>query len=333
MAGCDVFDEGLIPPEGSSGSAGTTGGPPVLKWDEDVSCTLPIVESLSGYHKKEDVASALASVPRLPACLGNANAAGQDFFFRVDMKEGEKWHFHIDPGDGYDPTIYVLNRCDNTEACASPEAGINACKQNQPEHFSFIAPRSDIFVVGIDSLEPGSGGMPVLAVNAVCGNGKIEHSEYCDTATPPGHTDYKLDCDGCRKKIAHEGEDGTSFNDGPLDFAILDVPNPLIPGRDFRFNAVAGDKACDFDFFRFQLPEDTSVRIELTSSICSGWDLKVGETNDPYDIDGGDECPNVLVELEEGEQQFRVAATSELQAAKVGYEIRLTFGEDATAED
>ncbi len=332
--GCDVFDPGLIPPEGA-GATGGTGGVSALRFAEDISCTAPVNASFNDYHPKVDIASMSPDRGKLPGCLGGENAPGDDAFFRVEMKQGEKWHFHVDAGDGYDPAIYVMDTCNNTDACASRLSGINACAQNVGEHFSFIAPRQDTFVVGLDSITPGEGGMRVLAVHANCGNGVIEHSEYCDSAIGSMETGFKADCRACRKLLPDGGDDAGSFNDGPIDAAILDLPDPIVAGRDFTFTGNL-EKACDFDFFSFELEEPTTVRIQLASDGgCVGWDMRLNEDDDPFEIDASDAdvCPEIFEELDSGRHELRVAGGPDLEALRPGYEITMTFGEDATAGD
>lgn len=330
--GCDVFDEGLIVPEGAAGTGGA-GSKPELKIAEDISCSAPENASFNDYHEKADIANARADRSKLPGCLGGEDAPGADAFFSVSMNQGDKWHFHVEQADGYDPAVYVMESCNNTDTCASRLSGINACGENVGEHFSFIAPRSGRFVVGVDSLTQSTGGMRVLAVNARCGNGVVEHSEYCDTALEPTAPLYKADCKACRKLIPDGGDDAGSSNDGPLDSAILDLPNPLVPGRDFKFTGSL-EKRCDFDFFSFDLEESATVRVKLESGDgCVGWDVRVDEEDRPFQVDPSDEdaCPDILLDLERGRHEIRVVAGPELEASAPGYEVTLTFNEDALA--
>lgn len=331
-SGCDVFDESLIGEGGGAGTAGTGNNVAPLRFAEDISCTAPVNASFNDYHAKTDTASMGPDRRRLPACLGGEDAPGEDAFFRVEMKQGEKWHFHVEAGNGYDPAIYVMDTCNNTDTCAGQLSGINACPQNVGEHFSFIAPRQDTFVVGLDSITPGEGGMRVLAVYANCGNGIIEHSEYCDTAIGAMQAGYKADCRACRKLLPDEGDDAGSFNDGPLDSAILGLPNPIVAGRDFTFTGKL-EKACDFDFFSFDLEQPTTVRFQLASADggCAGWDVRVDEDGDPFEIDPpeGDVCPDIVVELDSGRHELRIAGGPDLEALLPSYEMTMTFGEDA----
>lgn len=320
-SGCDVFDEGLIPTEDPEKDN-------KLLWGENLTCDLPKNLPLNDYHDAEDIAGA-NNDRGAPSCVGGGAADGPDVFFQIDMNEGDKWHFHIEKTAGIDPLVYVTDSCTNRDICLS---GINACGTGDGEHFSFIAPASGSFIVGVDSVTPAPDGIGVLAVRAQCQNGIVEHSEYCDVKPVEGTVlpdDSYSDCRFCRKLIPDGGDDGkASVNDGPLDAAILDLPNSLTAGTTFTWTGVL-EKSCDFDFFSFELDETTEVTasvIRTDAEDPAGWDLRIDDDANAFRKNPSvDTYPTVTRSLRAGKHWVRVAGTSDLEAAAATYEITLTF--------
>lgn len=318
LLGCDVFDESLIPGEAA---------PPVelgeLLVGENIECNVPLNGSYNNYHAPIDTAINADDRSQLPECLGNANAPGNDVFFRISMKRGEKWHFHVDATDTLDPAIYILDSCSDSRSCAGLLSGINACGPTLPEHFSFIATKTADHIVGIDSLTTGGEDVRLLAVRAECGNGIQEHSEYCDDAIDGRPTD----CAGCRKTLADGADDAGSFNDGPLDAAVLLLPEVGDDGAEFSITGTL-EKSCDFDFFSFELAEPTSVRVRLENDddVCDGWDVRIDDDQHAFAVDEPSTdgaCPEVRAELDAGRHWVRVAGSSDLEAQKPTYTLDL----------
>jgi hypothetical protein len=324
VAGCDVFDEGLIPTEPVEPDG-------KLVWGENITCNLPKNVSRNQYHAASDIEGAGNDRPA-PSCVGGGAADGPDVFFQIDMNEGDKWHFHIEKTAGIDPLVYVTDSCSNRDACLS---GINACGANDGEHFSFIAPASGEFIVGVDSLTPAPNGIGVLAVRADCLNGIVEHSEYCDIKRPEGTIlpdDSYGDCRFCRKLIPNGGDDGkASVNDGPFDAAILDLPPTLETGQTFSWTGVL-EKSCDFDFFSFELEEPANVTatiVRIDTDDTAGWDLRIDDDANAFRKNPSEDAyPSAKKSLRADKHWVRVAGAPELEAANATYEITLTFDFD-----
>ena len=140
LPGCDVFDESLIEEAPPADPAGT----PELFVADELSSSVPLNLSYrTDYHLPIDLNSYANNNGSLPSCLGGQAAPGVDFFFRVDMKAGQKWHFHVATAGmtaTSDPAVYVLESAFDPNQSCGTLSGINACPVAFPEHFSFRAP-------------------------------------------------------------------------------------------------------------------------------------------------------------------------------------------------
>jgi hypothetical protein len=221
----------------------------------------------------------------------------------------------------------VLNATlDPDQACASPTRGINACGNGFPEHFSFIAEETQAYYIGVDEVSGTNESLKIFAVNAECGNGYREHSEYCDpTAENPGPIE---DCENCRKVLEDGQEDGdNSFNDGPLDATVLRLPDSS--EFDFTLNGQV-NTGCDFDFFAFDLAQPLEVTAVVTSTACPGIDLQFWEDDgqtSPFTLsaNSSEDCLPKTMSLRTGRHWVRVAGRPGVGATQPTYSVDLTF--------
>jgi hypothetical protein len=326
LSGCDVFDETLIPPE----TPVTPEGTPELLVGDTLSASLPTNLSYrTGYHDPIDFNAYSDNNGRLPSCLGEQSAPGNDVFFKIEAKSGQKWHFHVATAEAQgaaDSAVYVLNATlDPDQACASPTRGVNACGPGAPEHFSFIADQTQPYYIGVDEVTGTNEKLQIFAVNAECGNGYKEHSEYCDpTAENPGPVD---DCENCRKVLEDGQEDGSdSFNDGPLDATVLRLPDSS--DFDFTVNGQV-NTGCDYDFFTFELASPREVTATL-SGPCPGIDFRFWEDDEqtsPFTLDPDPEagCAPKTQRLGSGRHWIRVVGGAGVGATQPTYSIDLVF--------
>jgi cysteine-rich repeat protein len=269
LSGCKVFDESLIDdePEGMEPPPG--GGE--LSVSDLLACDAPRNESLNEY-RQVDTSRFENDLSTLPNCLGETPAPGNDSFFAVDMLEGQKWHFHAKvASEAIDPAIYVLDSCSDSRSCQNTYFGINACGPGENEHFSFMAPISGRYYVGIDSLLGGGEPIDVYAVHAECGNLVKEHSEFCDD----GNTDPLDGCYRCRPVVLLDRAE-IEPNDGPHDANLV----RFVEGSGRRKITGTLGSHCDFDFFELEVPPS------MLASVSLGGDVDCGrihlETREPF---------------------------------------------------
>lgn len=317
-SGCSVFDEDLIPRENE--------GDVALAVADNLSCSVPLNDSLNDY-RIVDMGEYGDNISTLPNCLGEADAPGNDAFFRVRMTADEKWHFHVRPPStgASDPAIYVLSSCSDLRSCQDTYWGVNACGDGEAEHFSFIAPSTGDYFVGIDGLRADGERVEVFAVNAQCGNGVTEHSESCDDSN-----DDPLDrCHECHPSLFEDGAESEP-NDGPLDPNILFFPDGT--GAISLSNTLG--TRCDFDFFQVEVPENARLEVTLegNTSACRQSDLQIRGLADPNPfrvdpaVDPNAPCATVTEEgLPAGTYLVRVASHRELGvgAGAVDYGLRV----------
>jgi hypothetical protein len=326
LLGCDVFDESLIPEPTPVIPEGT----PELHVGDVLSASLPSNLSYrTDYHDAIDFNAYSDNAGRLPSCLDERPSPGSDIFFKIDAKQGEKWHFHIASAEAQpaaDSAVYVLNATfDPDQACASPTRGINACGAGAPEHFSFVAEQTQAYYIGVDEVTGTNENLKIFAVHAECGNGYREHSEYCDpTAENPGPVD---DCENCRKVLEDGQQDGdNSFNDGPLDATVLRIPDSS--DFDFTVNGQV-NTGCDYDFFVFELESPREVTATL-SGPCPGMDFRFWEDDEqtsPFtlDEDPATGCAPKTERLGSGRHWIRVVGRPGVGATQPTYSINLVF--------
>lgn len=331
LSGCKVFDESLLEEsEPTDGMDPVEEPDPALAVTDPLVCDAPLVESVNAY-RRVDLTELGDDLPALPNCLGGAPAPGNDAFFAVDMVVGQKWHFHVQVSSpAIDPAIYVLDSCSDSRSCQNTHFGINACGPGQNEHFSFLAPATGTYYVGVDSLIAGGEAVNVFAVNAECGNLTKEHSEYCDD----GNDDVLDGCHRCRPVILADGSE-TEPNDGPLDPNLIHFPDG------FGHRRVTGTlSGCDFDFFEIEVPAGARTSVAFGEGVdCGRAELELRRPGDPKpfavsDADPGAECPVVDGEaLEPGTYLVRVASRREVGLDLPSLDYTLDIAIEAEPEE
>jgi len=289
LASCSVFDESLIPEE----STGTT---EPLRVADHLSCSVPMNESVNAY-RSVNLSEFDDSIPSLPNCLGEVDAPGNDTFFAVRMNANEKWHFHVQaPTTASDPAVYVLDSCSDLRSCRDTYWGINACGDGENEHFSFVAPATGDYFVGVDGVRAGGEAIEVFAVRADCGNDEKEHSEFCDD----GNDDPLDGCHECRPVLSEDTAE-IEPNDGPLDPDLLVLP---AEGGSMRITSTLGSR-CDFDFFRLDVPANAELALSLSgnASACRLADLQIRELDspNPFLVDSAADPSGACAELVRGD--------------------------------
>lgn len=309
VLGCNVFDESLIPEEGTtSGALG----------EDCLGANIPTFDSLNDFRQIDT--SVLRNDRYELSCVGQS-AVGNDGFFAVEMTGGKKWHFHVKvtAGTTADPTVYVLDSGCQDSVCQRGW-GLNECVAGQDEHFSFFPPRDGRYFVGVDSITEGGEAMQVLAVQPECGNNVKEHSETCD--------DGNLDAgDGCDELCRNELISSTSEvepNDEPTANA-----NVLPLGDDgARATGQVGGK-CDFDSYAITVPEGAALAAAVTGECSFALSLQL------VDPDGlrplatvetpAGECPTITGEesfasnLSAGVYFLRLTTQSETEPTPLDY--------------
>jgi cysteine-rich repeat protein len=191
----------------------------------------------------------------LSACVGH-ELPGNDGFVAVDMKQGEKWHVHINPVGDFDPALYILASCDE-RACGVTTA-IDECGPGKSEHLSFVAPATSRYLVGIDGSMPGGGQATVVIARPQCGNNMVEHSETCDD----GNTTSGDGCDSlCRKELP-----ATTNEMEPND--DLRAANIILKGVPARVTAQIATR-CDHDMYSVTVAAGASIRAKVASMTAS----------------------------------------------------------------
>lgn len=199
------------------------------------------------------------------------SSSGPDSFFRLQVADGEYWHFHIEAIDGaLDPVVYVLPpNCNGVPDVCRPSRSSNRCTANSPsdEHFGVRFSQSGFWYLGIDDVTPGGGRYRVSAFRPSCGDGVAQHGEACD-----GDEGGQDSCtDDCHLNLPVVAAPTTSEGPVPNDDAFwapelrVDVLNPALTIQ----GSVRG--VCDPDVFRVRvppgLPTADSVRVTLVDSM------------------------------------------------------------------
>ncbi|MEM9067980.1 MAG: DUF4215 domain-containing protein [Myxococcota bacterium] len=233
LFGCELFPKNLI-------------------LSDQCSADLPVIPR-DGFDVVVDLTGFRNDISDRVECL-NGNTPGPDGFFAVDMRAGEKWHFHVRNtlADGLNPAIYVLDSNCDQRTCGEGE-GIDLCGDNRDEHLSFVADRDGIFVVGIDSRDNDPGMYELLAVRPVCGDNNVEHSETCDD----GNLDPGDGCDElCRHEISDTRTEEREPNDDNSGANVVDLS-----GGSAMANARLANE-CDPDRYLLSVPAG-AIDIEL----------------------------------------------------------------------
>lgn len=240
LAGCDMFDPALYQKAQSLEVAS----------DACIESAVPLLQPSAGL-----VPMALDGMSdnwQVPNC-GTAAALGNDSFFAVDLEAGRKLHVHVNALDAIDPVVYIVDSCD--ERVCQPLNAASHCPGGK-EHLSFIAPRTDRYFVGVDSLDPGGGLVEVLAITPQCGDGAKEHGEPCED----GNSARGDGCDAaCRNEIAANDRAELEPND---DLATGNVLVSLGEAASFRVRGTL-EGPCDPEVFSFDVPFHANVVVGL----------------------------------------------------------------------
>ncbi len=202
------------------------------------------------------------------ACTGGPQS-GNDGFLRVHMNAAERWHFHIrHPDNAMNPSIYVLDSGCDARRCASG-AGLDLCGASADEHFTFVAPLTGDYFVGIDADGGGTDGLGGFAaqldvIHPVCGNGIREHSEGCDLGPDVAGDGCDADC----RVLLSEGDDEVEANDDVY------AANHIVLGPTATSVNGAIATACESDIFSFEVPAgapmDVTIDLGLQAGGCPG---------------------------------------------------------------
>jgi cysteine-rich repeat protein len=193
---------------------------------------------------------------QVPNC-GQQPALGNDSFFAVDLEAGRKLHIHVNAVDALDPTVYIVDSCD--QRVCQPLNAASYCPGGK-EHLSFLAPLTDRYFVGVDSVDPGGGRVEVLAIAPVCGDGTKDHGEPCED----GNTDRGDGCDDyCRNEVVASERTELEPND---DLASGNVLASIDGAARFVVRGKL-EGPCDPEVFSFELarPATASVRLQSPS--------------------------------------------------------------------
>jgi cysteine-rich repeat protein len=266
-AGCRVFDERLYleaeaaRADAASAADAPADGLPLVVPGERCDQPVPAVTS-SGTAFLVDTTRLNNDQRAVGMCLPSG-LQGPDGFLGVAMSQGERWHIHANPRTATaNAALYVLASCDD-RTCQSGH-GVDDCGPGQSEHLSFVAPRTQTYFVGIDSRDPGGGGVfDVLVVRPTCGNKDKEHSENCDDGnTDPG--------DGCDERCRTELKDGQGAEVEANDDRWS--ANVLVLGDGVKSVWVTGAvrDVCDIDMFAVRLPAGASLKTRLSDRAGTG---------------------------------------------------------------
>ncbi len=312
-AGCNVFDESLVPTEGTSNSG---------LGEDCLDQNLPHFSSLDSFIQIDT--STLRNDRHDLTCVG-ANAAGNDGFFAVDMLEGQKWHFHVrvTAGTTADPTVYVLDSGCQDSVCQHGW-GLNECGPGQDEHFSFFPPGDGQYFVAVDTISTGGEPMEILAVQPECGDNAKQHSESCED----GNLDSGDGCDSlCRKELAN-GDLEVEPNDEPTANANV---LPLESGS-AQVSGVIGGK-CDFDSFAVAVPENGTLSATIGGDCSFDLSLQLIRPNGFSELEtiltSAGECPVITGTesfangLAEGVYFLRLTTQSEAEPTSLDYTLEV----------
>ncbi|MFO0630024.1 MAG: hypothetical protein U0325_30975 [Polyangiales bacterium] len=263
-ASCDVFDPTLYQ---------SSGALTLAERCEDLS-TVPRLTPRTEQLLLIDTTSLGDQYREFTSCVGR-DLPGNEGFFSAQMRRGETWHFHVDPLDPTsDPAVYVLPTCTTLQCSAA--AAADACGAGRGEHFSFRPVTDGTHLVGIDSRARGGARYTVTAVNAVCGDGIIQHGEPCDDMRPQSG----VRCERCQKVLdaPMASESGVANDDYTNAIALRPT------GGLRAFPVVGSLGGCDQDMFQLALAAGERLTVTLTprSGTCpAGLNLTLRRSDTP----------------------------------------------------
>lgn len=266
LSSCFIVDTGALVEE-------TDGGVGLIGAETCGDVTAPVLQP--GQSIEIDT-TGMQSNQSASLCAGQWRepAAGADAFFRIQVADGEYWHFHVETlTSGRDPFVYVLPpNCSDSQIC-TPARASNRCTEASPpdEHFGVEFNQSGFWYLGIDDVETGGGRYRVSVFKPNCGDGEAVHGEACDGDVALGQDTCSDDCHLILPAVqAPTTTEGSIPNDDHFWAPQLrvDAVNPTLRVD----GAVRG--VCDPDVFRITVPEDDnadSVRVRLidpNTSLC-----------------------------------------------------------------
>ncbi len=207
-----------------------------------------------------DTSSLSDDVSDVAACTG-ALQPGRDGFASVMMLAGERWHFHLRrPTAGTNAALYILDSTCDERTC-SGSAGQDLCGASSDEHFSFVAPSTATYFIGVDSQAAGGFAGELDVIHPVCGNRTREHSEGCDD----GGTTGGDGCDAaCRTELA-SGANEAEANDDPYSANHLVL---AASGTTSVLGRIAS--ACESDVFAFDVPVGETGEVAVSFGLSTG---------------------------------------------------------------
>lgn len=241
VASCDVFDASLYQRSGA------------LSERCEEPAAVPALPPMTQQLLLVDTSAMGDQYREFASCVGH-DLPGNEGFFSAQMRRGQTWHFHVDPlSPDADPAVYVLPTCTTLQCSAAGAA--DACGPGRGEHFSFRPSTDGVHLVGIDGRARGGARYTVTAVNAVCGDGVIQHGEPCDDARPQSG----VRCERCQKVLDRplSTESGVANDDYTNAIALR-------PEGGARMFPVLGSLGgCDQDVFQLALREGDALRVTL----------------------------------------------------------------------
>jgi hypothetical protein len=180
-------------------------------------------------------------------CVDDQDPVGNEGFLAVTMQSGDTWHFHVAPvrsgSEARDPSVYMLDG----DSC-------DVRGDRSDEHFTFTAPRSATYYLGIDDRHPGGGTYTVDAIKVICGNGQPQHGKACDS----GKTDDPR-CDRqCRVVLDPDNPQETLVHD---DFNLANVISFAGGANSISIAGTIG--GCQRDYYTFDAKGGDRARITL----------------------------------------------------------------------
>lgn len=255
LAGCDMFDPELYRQAQSL----------ALASDVCVEAAVPVLEPSDGLWQM--TLDGMSDDWQVPNC-GKARALGNDSFFAVDLEAGRKLHIHVNAIDALDPTVYIVDSCD--ERACQPLNAASDCPGGK-EHLSFLAPLTDRYFVGIDSVDPGGGRVEVLAITPQCGDGTKDHGEPCEDgniARGDGCDDYCRNEIGASERIELEPNDDLASGN-----VLTSIADAVGTQASLRVRGTL-EGPCDPEVFSFELARAAAASIRLldpTGQACAAF--------------------------------------------------------------
>lgn len=261
---------------------------------------------------------------------------GNDGFIAVDMKFGDVWHIHMTPDEdeeraGKDPAFYVLDSLCDVRKC---NFGIDYCRAEEHEHFTFVARNDGRHYLGIDDRTEGGGVYGFSATLVECGNGRNQHGKACDPSNPEDKNRDRCDNE-CRIRLLLSDNNQTFENGVHDDFTVANVI--VFPEEGAPIVDIGGDiGGCTADYYTFTAQKGQSLevtmldehgapctgaseRIELDLRDAADNRLKAGASQD------GNSCPTLSRDdLSEGRYYLKLTDTLETGLSEIlGYRLRV----------